>query len=72
MGFLSPVGGLGMIVVERCGDPGPLLMVQIPACVSHSGDCSLNVKAAQLPDCRKAVIQFELSAVENNVQRLCA
>lgn len=61
-----------MIVAEQRGDPGALLMVRTSACVSHSGDFSLNLKAAQLPDYRKTVIQFELSAVENNMQRLRA
>lgn len=70
--FISPERGLDTIVVEQHGDPGALLMVQTSACVSHSGDFSLNLKAAQLPDYRKTVIQFEMSAVENNVQRFCA
>lgn len=59
-------------MAEQCGDPGALLMIQASACISHSGDYILHLKAAQLPDCRKAVIQFELSAVENNMQTLSA
>lgn len=47
-------------------------MVQTSACVSHSGGFSLNLKAVQLPDYRKTVIQCELSAVENNMHSLCA
>lgn len=51
--FISPEGGLHVIVVEQCGVPGALLTVQTPACVSHSADFSLNSKVAQLLDYRK-------------------
>lgn len=67
-----PERGLDAVVAEQHGDPGALLLVQTSACTSHSGDFRLNLKAVQLPDCRKTVIQIELSAVENNMQILFA
>lgn len=68
--FILTERSLDTIVAKWHGDP-VLLMVQISACISQSGDFSLNLKAAQLPDYRKAVIQFELSSVGRNMQRLC-
>lgn len=69
---ILPERGLDTVVAEQHGYPGALLLVQTSACTSHSGDFRLNLKAVQLPDCRKTVIQIELSAVENNMQILFA
>lgn len=70
--FILPERGLDTVVVEQHGDPGALLLIQTSACTSHSGDFRLNLKAVQLPDYGKAMIQIELSAVENKMQILSA
>lgn len=70
--FILPERGLDTVVAEQHGDSGALLLVRTSACTSHSGDFRLYLKAVQLPDYGKAVIQIELSAVENNMQILSA
>lgn len=69
--FISTERGLDTIVAGRRGDPGAAVMVQVSVCISQPGDFSLNLKAAPLPEHRKTVIQFELSSVGRNMQRLC-